>query len=222
MPDRQGRILRLRDPRLTPPHGFTVKVPQTGLVVNGGHLRDLVFKVRDHLIVAKLPVPMPVEVWVEDLLASRLPADLITFRDFAAPAFSTVMVKGPKLSEAAAVRATLQLLHAVQGMAKAAGRAFAPATPEEADRRAKICKGCPEMAGEPGCYSCTIKSIMDPWTGFHGTDDPGLGTCHCDGTLLKALVRSADSGCNLRTPGVQYPKNCWRTDDGANPASPDA
>lgn len=217
-----NRVLRLRDRNLTPPQGFTVRVPQTQLVVGAGRMDELVLRVRDHLLAAKLPIPMPVDVWVEDLLCRRLPSEMVRVRDGAANVFSSVLVKGPKLGEPAAVRATLLLLHTVRSAATAEGRALAPVPAETAEERTAICRGCPEMTSEPACYSCTVKSVLDPWTGYFGADNPALGCCHCDGVFLKPLVRSSGAVCNLRTPGVSYPKNCWRMEatDGEDRSAP--
>ena len=222
MPDSEGRLLQLRDVSLTPPGGWAVVVPQTKMPVAGGNLRTLVVAVVKHLQANNMPVPTPPDVWVEDLICTRLPVAMVKLRGGNQSAFVSVLSKAAPKSESGCLRATLAVLHRARAMMQAKGVANAPVDTGVAEARSSVCRACPEMATEPGCYSCSVKSALDPWTGFFGVDSPALGVCHRDGVFLKALVRSSANPCILRTPDIVFPTTCWRMkdEDDANTPAP--
>lgn len=80
---------------------------------------------------------------------------------------------------------------------------------EEAERRAKICVGCPKNQSVRGCWGCAglLKQVVGFLQGQKGTTvDSALESCGVCGCVLRAKVWMP-----LNTEdGLEYPSHCWQ------------
>lgn len=169
----------LLDKGTVPPGGFRYKNAETDAIITAPSIGELFSAVRKHRQSNNLPVPLEMDRQIEDQLCSFMPPG--TCHQAIAKPLEYIR----KLSLDEVVTATKTI---GEWLLKGAQRVDKP----EAERRAKICAGCPYNQEVSGCTTCAIdriRTLVAELCGATGVDSESmLHTCHFCGCALKAAV----------------------------------
>lgn len=199
-------MLYLLDRTTVPPGGFKYLCTETGTWITAASHHELIGSVRRHLSANVLPISATLEQDVEHSLCATLPPGICMHKD---PQIQLQETRVRKLSIAEVVSATLSI-----GEFLLRGRERV--SPEEANRRAKICTTCPFNQPAGDCTTCShtsIREVVEKVVGGAQTDsDAALHSCYVCGCTLKAAVwmpldiLQRHAGENLKT----LPEWCWK------------
>jgi hypothetical protein len=190
-----------RQRNLTPPSGYTYRVPETGGDFEAGHLEALVILVRSHYVANKIEIPADLEARIEHDLCLRNPEDFCrgTYRQGDR---QTQVVSTSDVKEATRRTTRLKWGH---------GDFLAPL--EEAEARAVVCAGCTENT-QGFCTTCNgLKAYVIDAIGDRKTSvDEKLGVCGVCKCLIRAKVwisKAALKAVTSEAEALKYPVSCW-------------
>lgn len=199
-------MLRLKPSNVTPPDGFSYRVPQDGTFIRANTREVWLARIRQHYTDNGYEIPANLEEIVEDALCRRLsgewcvggtPHSFITTR-FTIDDFlrGTKVVGSFALSDATVV------------------------APEEAERRALICSRCPLNVPVPGCTSCLkMADVVATAKGARGTKYDHLlqacGICHCSNEAqvwypAESLRASVTPEMIPKYAEIDQVNECWK------------
>ncbi len=187
----------------SPPGGWKYVVPETGIELKAPYAKSLKSRIAAHLNANGLPMP---DSDVLDDAICRQSGHGEPWCGGAAPKrFTTI---GEMITRGSVSRALRTVIHTLRD------RKFVSQT--EADRRMKICEGCPHITSIGlGCRSGCSEEIREMEKIIGKKEDgpePVCGQCHC---LLRSKVWIPNSTLDKaeKSSPVSYWRNCWRYDD---------
>jgi hypothetical protein len=92
------------------------------------------------------------------------------------------------------------------------GKKFKLVTPEEADSRRKICRGCPMNIEVTGCTECqgSLRWLAEWMSKEEARADDGLKNCGICRCVLRLKVLVPDEVlAKTVDPSEEYPAHCW-------------
>lgn len=187
-----------------PRGGWSLRVEETGVMLNAGTVGRLKMLVRNHLEANSIPLPPYFDEWVEDTACRNLP-NPAKWCETRKP---TPELKRPRWG----VAQVLRFLKTVIEWGVKKGFSFVPQ--EEAERRAAICAGCPLNMSVQGCMGCSgVMRLVRSIRGSRSTSqDAQLNVCDACGCELKVKVLLPLEV--IDNTGVVYPPHCWQSVDG--------
>jgi hypothetical protein len=192
-------MYELRDSGITPPCGWTYKIKETRVEVEGDDLDTLFEKVKENLDINRISYDKNIlRATIEDDICRRSPSGICK-------GFMNWFITRP--------RDVMNGTTALAIMLKRGKGAFV--SNSIAEERAKICVKCKYNIDNPGCITCKgFKIIING--ARHGritTLDSELNTCGICRCFLEALVHVDVDILRATTPPnrvVNYPEHCWK------------
>jgi len=198
-------MARLRFKHTAPLLGWRYRQSETGLVITATSLGELARKVSEHRQHKNLqPTDMAsIQIEIERQLCGRLGnSDCI-----AEPGDNWVPVRDE--NNIMSVDKIISFSRAAWEWIKSGGELVVP---EEAERRAKICRDCPANADSGhGCFNCALGKLVRSMVP-QSRQIEGLKTCMYCGCDLQSKVNLPEAGIIASDKGrnIAFPDHCWQ------------
>lgn len=182
-----------------PPGGWRYIQPETGHAMVGITFRTLLNKVGDHRANMKIVSERNMAAEVEDAICQALsPEDQVAWCETGMRTLKSISwteVAAFLKTAAAWVSGGQQLV-----------------TPQEAERRATICAGCPLNVGLHGCGMCrrALQEVREKILNRGTSKDSVLEACGVCGCDNKTQVHVPLEVLKRGRAGLQYPAWCWK------------
>jgi hypothetical protein len=196
----------LRHKNTTPSLGWRYRQKETGLVLTAKSLGELTLTVKHHRQHAHLePTDMEsIAFEIERQICARL-----GIYDCMKEGPDDDWAPVPNGSNLFSIDKIISLSRSAFEWIKTGGELV---TPEEADRRAAICRDCPSNVDSGhGCFNCALGKIVRLAVPAERRP-PGLASCsHC-GCDLTSKVNVPDSVivASDAERNIEYPSHCWQ------------
>ena len=192
----------------TPPGGFNGWVEHTGQKFHGWTFPALREQVIAHLRANNLPIPVDLDVTLEDQACHGMPRGVCRETD-------------PKKAFLANMKLTWAVLKAgTQSIGSWALSGFEKVPHEQAEFRAAICVGCPHNRFPEGCSPCQSDSLHKLVNSIVGAArtvyHDQLHACDRCGCGLRVKIWSPLIHIQKSTPMLPYPPHCWIVKESAN------
>lgn len=201
--------LRLPNHDTVPPGGWRYLVPETGKIVKGPSMMDLIRAVRDHMHGNGYTMPHDIAVKIEDYMCEQMPnyCGNVGFRSV--PSKTNADPKNPYHT----FHHLMQCLKTLISH-RAGGRQSI--TPQIATTRAQDCVGCVNNVKITECSTCnstlakrTVQKLAGSGVTEFDSQLQACAICHCDN---RAKVWTSHDAIWKHMPQAQkdkLPENCW-------------
>ena len=195
---------KLLNAHFGPRGGWTYRIPENGLLVNGGTFEALVTEAGNHYRANNLKVPPN----LEELILSYV---CQTYAECSYDNVPNAAARGifHRSAITDVIRFSRTMFDAMVGGEKV--------TQEEADRRAKICSTCPFNVQPEGCTGCNSRAIKEAVTALTRAGktpyDGQLLSCKFCGCFINAMVWFPLSTLQKFTDydeNKELPEWCWK------------
>lgn len=189
----------------SPPGGWQVTVPQTGVTVSARYAKDLRAKVLAHLDANGYEPDPDFDEWFEDAACRESPA---AQRMCGEP--NKTLSPKQKLITPAKAKRFLKTLRILLQKRELVSR-------EEAERRAEICRNCPSAGNIGYCWGCAAvyRKVRRLLGGTPIDFEREKRFCLECGCLLKGKIWLPNSLLDQAEEGdrPEYAEGCWRDQD---------